>query len=102
GSFLILPYGHAGIQSPHFVHRSTNNSSSTAPGGRSQSVLCLTSASCCAGAAVSFSCSQYSWTALPIDQTARLKNWRRPLSMSSAITLVSLPSHPQLEVCILR
>src|SRR4029078_2505107 len=79
---MIESCGQALIQSLHFVQRSKNSTSSTAPGGRSQSVL--------AGGAgfsgAASTCAAYSFAAFATERTESLKKSRRPYLGSAAIS----------------
>src|SRR5215217_4096670 len=77
----MAPGGQASMQSLHFVQRSRNADSSTAPGGRSQSVR-LGGGAC---GTTAFFCCLNSWAALATDRTESFRKSRRPYAGSVAI-----------------
>src|SRR6185295_7691035 len=84
---VIDPYGHTLAQSPHCVHRSKNSVSSTAPGGRNQSVRTGTGAGC---SGTTSWCLLNSFAALATDTTESLRKSRRPYGESVAIAIQPL------------
>ena len=76
-SFRMTVWGHASIQSPHFVHRSRNSWSVTAPGGRNHQVFTAgrdASSFLIVGAS---RCFTNSWTVAPMETNeCRIKDLR--------------------------
>jgi hypothetical protein len=82
----MASWGQALMQSPHWVQRSKNSASLTAPGGRSQSIR--TGGAGFSGAASTW--AAYSLAALATERTESLKKSRRPYLGSVAMVSISI------------